>query len=108
MQSDLISAEDYARYVREAEQAWSALEAGFKHQPGFSKDLISDISEEGKTRAEGRLIQWANELQWPKSDDSGLWKSTAITAEECCHKTSLFMQDKFWPFTKIIRYCSFL
>lgn len=103
IEDNTVDAKDYARYQRESEQAWSALEAGFKHQRGFNKGLISDMSEEGRVRAIDQLIQWAQELHWPDGGNSGMWKSIANTAEECCDKTSMFMQDKFWPFTKIIR-----
>jgi hypothetical protein len=103
IEDDGVSAKDYARYQRESEQAWAALEAGFKHRQGFNKSLISDISEEGLARATDQLLQWAQELEWPEGGNSGMWKSTANTAEECCAKTSVFMQDRFWPFTKIIR-----
>jgi len=103
VEEDRVDPKDYARYQRESEQAWSALEAGFKHQRGFNKKLLSDISDDGLAKATDQLIKWAHELEWPDSDHPGLWKSTADTAEECCEMTSVFMQDRFWPFTKIIR-----
>lgn len=98
-----MDAKEYARYQRESEQAWSALEAGFNHQRGFNKNLLSDMAEGGLERATSQLIQWAHELEWPDGGNSGVWKATADTAEECCEMTSIFMQDRFWPFTKIIR-----
>ncbi|KAH8812284.1 hypothetical protein F5884DRAFT_784973 [Xylogone sp. PMI_703] len=103
IEEDKVDLKDYDRYQRESEAAWSALEAGFKHQSGFNRQLISDITEEGLLKATDQLVQWAHELEWPDSDDSGFWKATADTAEECCDMTSTFMQDRFWPFTKIIR-----
>lgn len=104
IEEDGINAQDYARYQRESEQAWSALEAGFKHQSGFNRQLVSNVSEGGLERATHQLIQWAHELEWPDGGDSGVWMAKADTAEECCDLTSVFMQDRFWPFTKIIRY----
>jgi hypothetical protein len=104
IEDDGINAQDYARYQRESEQAWSALEAGFKHQRGFNKQLISNMSEGGLERATDQLVQWAHELNWPDGCDAGIWSAVADTAEECCDLTSVFMQDRFWPFTKIIRY----
>lgn len=103
VEEDKVEAKDYARYQRESEQAWSALEAGFKHQTGFNKQLLSDMAEGGLAKATGKLIQWAHELEWPNGGNSGFWKATADTADECCEKTSIFMEDRFWPFTKIIR-----
>lgn len=99
----MVDPKDCARVQRESEQAWSALEAGLKHQKGFNKDLLSDIAEGGLEKATDLLIQWAHELEWPDDGDSGTWKATADTADECCEKTSIFMEDRFWPFTKIIR-----
>jgi hypothetical protein len=105
MEEDAVDAKEYARCQRESEQAWSALEAAFKHQRGFTKEsLSSDMSEAGLERVANKLIQWAHEVEWPDSEESGKWKANAENAEECCEMTSVFMQDKFWPFTKIIRY----
>ena len=103
IEDDSVDAKDYTRYQRESEQAWSALEAAFKHQSGFSRGFLQDMSEGALGRVTQRLVQWARELEWPESGVAGKWKSTAITAEECCEKTSFFMSDRFWPFTKIIR-----
>lgn len=103
VEEDKVDAKDYARLQRESEQAWSALEAGFKHQRSFNKQLLSDMAEGGLAKATDQLIQWAHELEWPDGGNSGMWKGTANTAEECCEMTSEFMQDRFWPFTKIIR-----
>jgi hypothetical protein len=104
MENDKITENEYIKMQRESEQAWSSLEAGFSHQTGFSKELlINDMSEDGLGRATNELIQWALDLDWPNGENSGKWMSTATNAEECCEKTSVFMQDRFWPFTKIIR-----
>ncbi|KAE9366257.1 hypothetical protein N431DRAFT_419424 [Stipitochalara longipes BDJ] len=103
IEEDKVDPKDYARYQRESEQAWSALEAGFKHQRGFNKRLVSDMTEEGLAKATDQLVQWTRELEWPDGGNSGFWKATADTAEECCEMTSIFMEDRFWPFTKIIR-----
>lgn len=103
-EGDSISENEYATMQRESEQAWSSLEAGFSHQPSFNKAmLINDLSEAGLSIANSQLIQWAYELDWPDSGEYGKWTSTADTADECCEKTSVFMEDRFWPFTKIIR-----
>ncbi|RDW87518.1 hypothetical protein BP5796_03212 [Coleophoma crateriformis] len=102
VEDDEIDTKEYARCMRESELAWSALEAGFKHQRSFNKELLRDMSEEGLAKATDQLIQWAHDIEWPDGG-TGTWRSTADTAEECCNKTSIFMQDRFWPFTKIIR-----
>ena len=100
---DVIESE-YAKMQRESAEAWSSLEAAFSHHEGFSKDwLTEDMTEEGLAIVTGQIIQWSHELNWPASADSGKWTSTADTADECYEKTSVFMQDQFWPFTKIIR-----
>jgi hypothetical protein len=103
IEEDKVDPKDYARYQRESEQAWSALEAGFRHQRGFNKQLVSDMAEGGLVKATDQLVQWAHALEWPDGGNFGFWKATADTAEECCEMTSIFMQDRFWPFTKIIR-----
>jgi hypothetical protein len=103
IEADKVDAKDYIRYQRESEQAWSALEAAFKHQKLFKKEFLSDVSEGALEKVTDQLIQWTQDLDWPEGGNDGMWKSTADTAEECCGKTTIFMQDRFWPFTKIIR-----
>jgi hypothetical protein len=103
VEADSVDARDYMRYQRESEQAWSALEAAFSHKETFKQEFLSDMSEGALERVTDQLIQWTRDLDWPEDGNSGMWKSTADTAEECCEKTSIFMQDRFWPFTKIIR-----
>jgi hypothetical protein len=100
---DSLSDADAAQFERESEQAWSGLEAGFMHEPRFSKEFLSDQTEGAAERIVNKLVEWTDDIPWPDGSDSGMWKATAGTADECCEKTSLFMQDRFWPFTKIIR-----
>lgn len=95
---------EFMRIKRESDQAWSALETAFKHKRQFKKELLSDMSEEGLRKATDQLLQWAHEIEWPQSGKPGTWTSSANTAEECCEKTSRFMEDRYWPFMKIIRY----
>ncbi|OBT72960.1 hypothetical protein VF21_08477 [Pseudogymnoascus sp. 05NY08] len=103
-EDDDVSGSEYARMQRESGEAWSSLEAAFSHQSAFSKDLLmKDMSENGLAVATAQLVQWSHEIDWPAGADSGKWTSTADTTEECYEKTSVFMQDQFWPFTKIIR-----
>ncbi|KAH8202846.1 hypothetical protein TruAng_003009 [Truncatella angustata] len=103
VESDATSEADYARYTRESDQAWSALEAAFSHRSEFKKELLQDMSEGSLEKIQELLVGWAREIKWPSTDDAGFWKSTATSADECCEKTNIFMQDRYWPFTKIIR-----
>jgi len=107
--SDNTSAADYAKYARESEQAWSALDAAFRHRREFNQAMLQDMSEGALEKVQDKLVEWTREITWPKGDEGapdGVWQSTAKTAEECCEKTSVFMQDRYWPFTKIIRLAS--
>lgn len=103
-----ISAAEYTKYERESTLAWATLEAAFKHRRDFKPEFLQDQAEGASKRIVDQLIQWTEDLEWPNGDDesdaSGLWKSTAQTAAECCTKTAAFMKDRLWPFTKIIRY----
>jgi hypothetical protein len=96
------SAQDYARYQRESAQAWSALGAAFKLKREFRENMLQDMSQGALERLTAQLIEWSREIKWP-GGGNGLWRSAADTAEECVEKTGLFMQDQYWPFTKIIR-----
>ena len=89
--------------MRESEQAWSGLSAAFKHKRQFTQKFAQDMSDGALERITDQLVQWADEIEWPTGGGDGLWMSTAQTADECVEKTKLFMQDRFWPFTKIIR-----
>lgn len=104
VQSSEGNAADNAQFVRESEQAWSVLDAAFKHEPQFSKEMLEDMNEGALERIQNRLISWTNDMTWPDGGSSGFWKSSATTADECVEKTNVFMQDRYWPFTKIIRY----
>ncbi|CAJ0551485.1 Ff.00g114150.m01.CDS01 [Fusarium sp. VM40] len=103
VESSETSEQDYNRYMRQSEQAWSALHAAFKHKRQFTQRFAQDMSDGALERITNQLIEWSREIEWPTSGADGFWTSTAQTAEECVEQTKLFMQDKFWPFTKIIR-----
>ncbi|KAM0549484.1 hypothetical protein ACHAPJ_009300 [Fusarium lateritium] len=103
VESSETSEQDYNRYMRESEQAWSALHAAFKHKRQFTQKYAQDMSDGASERITDQLIEWARQTEWPRGGADGFWTSTAQTAEECVEHTKLFMQDKFWPFTKIIR-----
>lgn len=106
IEKDSVSAEEYRRVQRESDKAWSALNAAFGHQTGFTDRMVSDQSDGALESVIKKLIEWSKEIEWPQGEegeDDGMWTSTAETAEECCEKTNEFMQDRLWPFTKIIR-----
>ncbi|KAM0295276.1 hypothetical protein ACHAPM_010801 [Fusarium culmorum] len=103
VESNETSEQDYNRYMRQSEQAWSALHAAFKHKKQFTQSFAQDMSDGALERITDQLIEWTREIEWPTGGVDGFWTSTAHTSEECVEKTKFFMQDKFWPFTKIIR-----
>lgn len=103
VESESTSEADYARYTRESEHAWSALQAAFKHKRQFTQGFAQDMSDGALEKITNQLIQWTKEIQWPVGVREGFWSSTAETAEECVEHTKVFMQDRYWPFTKIIR-----
>ncbi|EFQ96945.1 hypothetical protein MGYG_08870 [Nannizzia gypsea CBS 118893] len=95
---------EYVQCQRESDQAWSALEAAFKHQSQFKEEFLSDMSDGALERVTERLTLWARDIPWPEGDDgTGKWSSSAQSVEECYEKTKAFMEDRLWPFTKIIR-----
>lgn len=82
-QDDDISDGEQAKLERESDEAWSSLEAAFSHHKGFSKEwLTNDMSEEGLAMVTEQILQWAQEINWPAGADSGVWASTADTADE--------------------------
>lgn len=108
VESDTTTEADYARYVRESELAWSALEAAFKHRPEFKQEMLQDMSDGALERLQESIVNWTKDMEWPSGSGvgektPGFWTETAQSAEECSAKTELFAQDRYWPFTKIIR-----
>ncbi|CAG9981490.1 unnamed protein product [Clonostachys byssicola] len=103
VQSNKTSTKVYERYTRESAQAWSALEAAFKHKSEFNESFLLDMSDGAIDRIESQLITWSREIEWPAGGANGIWRSTAVTPRECCEKTDIFMSNRYWPFTKIIR-----
>ncbi|KAF5589898.1 uncharacterized protein FSUBG_11004 [Fusarium subglutinans] len=103
VESNETSEQEYNRYIRESELAWSALRAAFKHKRQFTPKFAQDTSDGALERITNQLVDWTREIEWPTSGADGFWTSTAQTAEECVQQTKLFMQDKLWPFTKLIR-----
>ncbi|KAM0272239.1 hypothetical protein ACHAQH_008760 [Verticillium albo-atrum] len=106
---ELTSDREYANYQKESDQAWSALQAAFRHHKDFSAELLRDVSDGAADRINHQLLQWAREIKWPSGGSTSAtgsctrWASTADTAEECCEKTRAFMEDALWPFTKLIQ-----
>lgn len=97
-----IDSEEQKRIERESTVAKSALESVFHQQKGFSVDFLSDNSEGASERIKIQLLEWIKNIEFP-ADDSGLWKASADTSDECQELTSAFLEDRLWPFTKMIR-----
>lgn len=103
VESNDTSEADYARYTRESAQAWSALHAAFGHRREFREEQLRDMSEGSQERIRERLVGWSRELDWPEGVVDGRWSCGVGSAEECCERVQVFMQDRYWPFTKVIR-----
>ena len=103
--SDIKSTgEEYRRIQREARRAWSTLRAAFGHRKEFSEKFLSHELDGAFETAASKLIEWTRDIAWPKTEgNEGIWIATAENAKEYCDKTHKFMQDRLWPFTKIIR-----
>lgn len=105
LENETMSAEDYKHYQKESERAWSSLEPAFKHRQEFNETFLRNMSEGALEEIIDRLKEWAKDLDWLDGEkpNSCVQTSTAATAAECCDITAAFMQDRLWPFTKIIR-----
>ena len=104
MKSDEVSQHEYEECQLESLEAWSALAAAFGHHERFEEQWLQDMTDGAYERVKARLIEWSHQIEWPGSIEEGMWKGTANTAKECFDKTQTFMSDKYWPFTKVIRY----
>ena len=112
--SDNDEWKEFKQHQDDSKRAWSTLEAAFGHQAQFSEHLVrgdlghgrptSDITVQAEMqRITAQLEDWAREIEWPGGAESGSWTTTADDVTEYDEKTRQFMDDKMWPFTKMIR-----
>ncbi|KIX92369.1 uncharacterized protein Z520_11977 [Fonsecaea multimorphosa CBS 102226] len=87
----------------QSKEAWSALQAAFGHHELFGRSFLLDQTEGAFDRIVSQLNQWTQLLQWPEEAKDGRYSISVDDEDECAENISLFMQDKFWPFTKIMR-----
>lgn len=102
-ESPTTSAEEYERVQRESSEAWSALEAAFGHQSELKEHRFRDQSPGSSERLQRQLIAWSQDIQWPSGSSGGRYTDAVQTAQDCCRSTAIFMSDRYWPFTKVIR-----
>jgi hypothetical protein len=96
---DSLTAADW----KEIKEAWSTLESAFGSEKAFNRKFLSDKSEGAFEKIVDQLIKWTKTIRWPTGASDGKWVTYAETAEDFYMKTRLFMQDRIWPFTKIMR-----
>ena len=97
-----LSSDDFKKLETEHETAWSSLKAAFGHHREL-KNLCERTTEGAEEEIVQQLLAWKRELRWPDGHTDGRWESFFDSAEECCDKTSEFMEDRFWPFINVIR-----
>ena len=94
---------EYKQLEAASNTAWSTLHTAFRHERGFSAAFVKNMDDGSDDRILDQLVTWANLIAWPRGSDPGYWTTTAMTVEECSDATRPFMEDQFWPFTKMIR-----
>ncbi|KAI9807921.1 MAG: hypothetical protein M1825_005227 [Sarcosagium campestre] len=104
---DRNSAEQKAKIEEKSKLAWSSLDAAFGDRADLTESFLQDDADGAFDRILERLKDWSDDIEWPgqgeEGSSEGTWLSTANTAEECQQKTSAFMKDRLWPFTKVVR-----
>jgi hypothetical protein len=98
---DAASDSEYSHYETESAHAWAILETAFKHKGRFGECLLQDRSPGAPDKIIEQLVEWTQDLPWPEGGHSDIWE--AVSAEECNSKTAEFMNDRLWPFTRMIR-----
>jgi hypothetical protein len=94
---------------KESLVAQEGLMSAFGHLQGFSVEFLLDMSDGAGDRVTEQCIKWVHAIEWPTGgwttteNGSTVWHSAVNTVEECAEKTGIFMKDKFWPFTKVIK-----
>ncbi|KIH92852.1 hypothetical protein SPBR_02337 [Sporothrix brasiliensis 5110] len=94
---------EYKRLEATSSTAWSTLQTAFRHERGFSSSFALNMDDGSDERILEQLVTWAGRIEWPRGSDEGFWTTTALSVDECCDATRPFMEDKFWPFTNLIR-----
>lgn len=102
LDGDEISASECEEVERRHEVAWSALSAAFGHHRQL-KSLCDKKTENANDEVVAQLSTWFADLQWPSGSQNGRWESPFESANDCLNMTSNLMEDRFWPFIKIIR-----
>lgn len=84
------------RELDKAKNAWSALHAAFKNQPGFSNEFLDAGALKDVTQ---QLLAWTRDLtsHWPNSTKK------FHSAEDCSDAVANSMKSEFWPFIESIR-----
>ena len=104
VERETVSAAEWQRLEREREVAWAALSAAFGHHGEQELRDLCDRNYEGTDdETFDRLIQWTDELDWPIGGTDGKFQDSADSTDECSEKTDYFMDNRFWPFTRVIR-----
>lgn len=96
---DSLSADD----MKECREAGSALKSAFGNERGYNRQFMTDKSKGAFERIADQLMRWTKKIPWPTGASDGRWMTEAETAEEFHAKTSVFMKDRMWPFTQIMR-----
>lgn len=94
---------EYKQLEAASNTAWSTLHTAFRHERGFSAAFVQNMAEGSDESILDQLLTWADLIAWPHGSDPGFWTTTALTVDACSDATRPFMEDQFWPFTKMIR-----
>ncbi|ERT01391.1 hypothetical protein HMPREF1624_02637 [Sporothrix schenckii ATCC 58251] len=100
---EALGDDEYKRLEATSNTAWSTLQTAFRHERDFSSSFALNMEDGSDERILEQLITWAGRIEWPRGSDEGFWTTTALSVDECSVATRPFMEDKFWPFTNLIR-----
>ena len=92
---------DFRQIENESAIAWSTLNAAFGHHAELGY-LCGRETEATNEEIAAKLLTWTEELTWPS--DSGMFEAFADSPNGCRKMAEEFMQDRFWPFIKVVRY----
>ena len=102
MKEDNVSAKDFRASEHKSKVAEDTIKAAFDDHPTLVA-LLEDRSDEWHARLREELTKWSEDFEWPESESASLWTATAITSEECREAVGGWMEDKLWPFIKVVR-----
>jgi len=88
-----------------AKLSWDTLIAVFADRDGCTEVLFKNaaIPTDEITRL---VLGWKDEIAWPAGFDTSATLRTADNVSDCVARIEEFLEERLWPFIKVVRYAT--